>query len=248
MWHSSYSSASCRSVTPFSTWLHDKRCPKPGKGCWNSRSEATGAARDEQLGGAQDFQQGHAGGHSRAATGRGAGRARCGLHEQRRLQEQAPPDMRTGQSAQAYLRREVPTDHEAHSQSQPRQLRRVATTELRWDCSSEAEAEHRARSHPHSGLQRERTREGCDEEPEQPSSGNTDLHAQSQEEGGEWCWSVQQTTHSMPRCVLRSSASVSMWRGTWVCTWTSEQLVETAKTLTETKASHCTGGVSSAAR
>ena len=71
MWHSSYSTASSRSVTPGSTWSygsdarknHDLRTnrwkedPKR-KGGWNSRSEATGAARDEQLGGAQDFQQG----------------------------------------------------------------------------------------------------------------------------------------------------------------------------------------------
>ena len=70
-------------------------------------------------------------GHSRAATGRGAGRARCGLHEHGRQQEQAPTDMRTGQSAQACRRREVSTDHEAHSQTLRRQLRRVATTELR---------------------------------------------------------------------------------------------------------------------
>ena len=51
-------------------------------------------------------------GHSRAATARGAGRARCGLREHGRQQEQAPPDMLTGQSIRACLRREVPTDHE----------------------------------------------------------------------------------------------------------------------------------------
>ena len=55
-------------------------------------------------------------------------------------QKQAPPDMQTGQSIRACLRRGVPADHEAHSQPQRRQLRRVATTELRRDCTPEAEA------------------------------------------------------------------------------------------------------------
>ena len=38
-------------------------------------------------------------------------------------QQQAPPDTMTGQSIRACLRREVPTDHEAHSHSQRGQLR-----------------------------------------------------------------------------------------------------------------------------
>ena len=80
--------------------------------------------------------------HSRAATGRGAGRARCGLHEHGKEQEQAPPDMMTGQSMQTCLRREVPTDHQAHRQAQRRQLRRVTKTELRRERTPEAEAEH----------------------------------------------------------------------------------------------------------
>ena len=46
-------------------------------------------------------------------------------------QKQAPPDMQTGPSIRACLRR---------GQPQRRQLRRVATTELRRDCSPEAEA------------------------------------------------------------------------------------------------------------
>ena len=49
--------------------------------------------------------------------------------------------MRTGQSAMACLRREVPTDHEARGQAQRRQLRGVAT-ELRRDRDPEAEAKH----------------------------------------------------------------------------------------------------------
>ena len=47
--------------------------------------------------------------------------------------------MRTGQSAKACLRREVPTDHEARGQAQQPQLRKVAT-ELRRDHDPVAEA------------------------------------------------------------------------------------------------------------
>ena len=75
-------------------------------------------------------------------------------------QEQAPPDMMTGQPMHFCLRREVPTDHEAHSQTQRRQLRRVATTELQRKRAPEAEAEYRARSRPDSGPRRNRTRAG----------------------------------------------------------------------------------------
>ena len=178
----------------------------------NERVAGTVAVRrQEQLGMSSSeehktFNKASRWGHSPAATGRGAGRARCGLHEHGRQQEQAPPDMRTGQSAQACLRREVPTDHEAHSQSQLRQLRRVATTELRRDCSLEAEAEHRARSHPHSVPQRERTRAGC-----RRRAGATKLwkHGPPRTEPGgrgEWCLSDQHATPSMRRCVLRRSA------------------------------------------
>ena len=56
-------------------------------------------------------------------------------------QQQSPPDTRTGQSAKACLRREVPTDHGARGQAQRRQLRRVATELLR-DRDPEAEAKH----------------------------------------------------------------------------------------------------------
>ena len=55
------------------------------KGGWNSRSEATRAARDEH-GEHMTFHKASRWGHSRAATGRGAGRARCGLHEHERQQ------------------------------------------------------------------------------------------------------------------------------------------------------------------
>ena len=67
--------------------------------------------------------------YSRAATGRGAGRARCRLARARVRAEwlyqrqQAPPDMQTGQSVYTCLRREVPADHETHSQAQQGQLR-----------------------------------------------------------------------------------------------------------------------------
>ena len=56
--------------------------------------------------------------YSRAATGRGAGRAGCRFARARVRaewlcqQQQAPPHMMTGQSIRTCLRREVPTDHE----------------------------------------------------------------------------------------------------------------------------------------
>ena len=68
-------------------------------------------------------------GYSPAATRRGAGRARCRFARARvrakwlYQQQQAPPDMQTGKSIRARLRREVPTDHEARSQAQRRQPR-----------------------------------------------------------------------------------------------------------------------------
>ena len=119
---------------------------------------------------------------------RGVGRARCGLYEygkgQKGLSQHAPPDMLTGQSSQACLRREVPADREAHSHrfggSRPRRPKRNA----------------KARSHPCSALRRERTGDGWRRErnePEQPSSGITDLHVQcleGEESSSEWGWGL----------------------------------------------------------
>ena len=86
-----------------------------------SRGEATGAARREQLG-AQDLQGLAMGVFASSALAR---RWTCAVRctntgkraERLNQQEQAPPDMQTGQSIRACLRREVPTDHEAHRQS-----------------------------------------------------------------------------------------------------------------------------------
>ena len=92
-------------------------------------TRATGAARDEQLGEHKTFLKASRWVYSRAATGRGAGRARCRFARARvraewlYQQQQAPPDMMTGQSIRTCLRREVPTDHEAHSHTQRGQLR-----------------------------------------------------------------------------------------------------------------------------
>ena len=83
-------------------------------------------------------------------------------------QKQAPPDMQTGRSIRACLRRGVPADHEAHSQTQRRQLRRVVLSFSgsaprrpkqeagpRQDAAKEAAgtsvARAESRSHPHSG-------------------------------------------------------------------------------------------------
>ena len=65
---------------------------------------------------------------------------------------------------------------------------------------------------------------------------HTQALSESTELGGrrEWCWSVQQTTHSMRRCALKKQrVSEHAETNTWVSTWTSEQLVETAKPLTQ---------------
>ena len=92
-------------------------------------SRATGAARDEQLREHKTFLKASRWANSRAATGRGAGRAGCRFARARVRaewlcqQQQAPPDMMTGQSIRTCLRREVPTDHEAHSHTQRGQLR-----------------------------------------------------------------------------------------------------------------------------
>ena len=92
-------------------------------------TRATGAARDEKLGEHRTFLKASQWVYSRASTGRGAGRAGCRFARARVRaewlcqQEQAPPDMMTGQSIRTCLRREVPTDHEAHSHTQRRQLR-----------------------------------------------------------------------------------------------------------------------------
>ena len=81
-------------------------------------------------------------GYSRAVTRRGAGRERCractstgACRKGPYQRQQGPPDMQTGQSVYACLRREVPADHEAQSQAQEGQLRderrshsRVVTT------------------------------------------------------------------------------------------------------------------------
>ena len=87
-----------------------------------SRSEATRAARSEQPREQKTFHKASRKGHSRAATGRG--RWTCLLRvtaqarkEHETPQQQAPPDMQTGQSIRACLRRGVPADHEAHSRS-----------------------------------------------------------------------------------------------------------------------------------
>ena len=206
MWHSSYSSASCRSVTPFSSWSqgsdarnehylgmnrwqedkHDcetERDEHPERKVgWSSRSEATEAARMSSSEEHKTFNKASRWRHSRAATGRGAGRARCGLYEHGRQQEQAPPDMRSGQSAQACLRREVPTDHRS---TQP--IAVATAAESRNDRAS-AGLQPGGRSGTQSSIASTRRpsarvdpRRIVTREPEQPSSGNTDLQAQSWE-------------------------------------------------------------------
>ena len=56
------------------------------------RQEQLGMSSSEEY---NSFLRASRWGHSRAATGRGAGRARCGMHEYRRQQEEAPLDIRS---------------------------------------------------------------------------------------------------------------------------------------------------------
>ena len=107
-------------------------------------TRASGAAQEKQLG-------------SKRPSTRPRGGWTCsvrGQHKHGRSretpQQQAPPDMQTGQSSRACLCREVPADHEAHSRPQRGQLRRnecrshsrvvTTLTELRRDRDPEAEA------------------------------------------------------------------------------------------------------------
>ena len=148
-------------------------------------------------------------------------------------QQQAPPDMRTGQSAKACLRREVPTDHEARGQAQRRQLRRVAT-ELRRDHDPEARAKH---------AKHDRIRTQADHQSRMTSvrGKQNDLHAQSLEGiagGAGQSSKPTSTTTSQSSRALEKRAEENMW----VSTWTSKQLVETrARVKRRQRAMECHG-------
>ena len=153
--------------------------------------------------------------------------------EQEAPQQQAPPDMRTGQSAKACLRREVPTDHEARGQAQRRQLRRVAT-ELRRDHDPEAgakyakhirtQADHQSRMTSVRGKQK-------------------DLHAQRLEgthRGGGDAGDAGQSSRPTSTTTSQSSRALEKRaeENTWVSTWTGKQLVENKGSREATQESH----------
>ena len=158
----------------------------------NQCIEATGAAQSEQHGGATrpSTMRPRDGFRERrpdaASVVLAAGTAQS-REEQEAPQQQAPPDMRTSQSAKACLRREVPTDHEARGQAQRRQLRRVATG-LRRDRDPEAEAKHakHGRIRTQISYLSRLTSDRGDEE--------TVTSTHSGWRGRRWRWSVQQTT------------------------------------------------------
>ena len=129
--------------------------------------------------------------HSRAATGLDVLGAGC-----------TSTGKRTGSTRHAHrsisasmsASRGVPTDHEAHSQTQRGKLQRVATTGLR-DCSLEAEAEQATHGRIRAPKRNSRNaiavmlepfaraRGRCAmREPEKQSSGITDLHARRLQE------------------------------------------------------------------
>ena len=91
------------------------------------RQEQLGVSSSEEH---KTFHKASRWGYSRAATGRGAGRASCRLARAReRAEKDSFNDNRLHQTCRpvnqedACLRREVPADHEAHSQAQQGQLR-----------------------------------------------------------------------------------------------------------------------------
>ena len=117
--------------------------------------------------------------------------------EQEAPQQQAPPDMRTSQSAKACLCRVVPTDHEARGQAQRRQLRRVAT-ELRRDHDLEAGAKHAKQG-------RIRTQIGYLSRMTSVRGKQNDLHAQRLE--GTQVVLVSPADHPAQRCAREASCA-----------------------------------------
>ena len=91
--------------------------------------------------------------------GAGDAQAREGV-QRLHQQDQAPPDMLTGQSG-------------ARSHAQRRQLRSVATTELRREREQEAEAEHKKHNRVRTQIDHLSRMTTWIREPEQPGSGVT---------------------------------------------------------------------------
>ena len=117
-----------------------------------------------------------------------AGTEQVQEEQQGSISNNAPLDMKTGQSAMTCLRREVPTDHEArsHTHAAGKAAGTRATT-LRFDGIATWKpnrSERTARSHPHSGPRRERTKMDGD------VSRTAELWrlTRSARRGGEWCW------------------------------------------------------------
>ena len=133
-------------------------------------------------------------GHSPAATGRGAGRDRCGLHEhgdnKNRLHQTCGP---VNQHRHVCVERcPLTTRHTANrscdSCGESQRLSFGGTAAWRPKRNTELDHIHTL------SLSESGPEQDVDEEPEQPSSGNTDLHAQSRE--GEESGACQT---SMPR-------------------------------------------------
>ena len=154
--HSSYCTSSCRSITPVSTWSHgsdalkktrpeNEQVPRgqgaedceigrdehhERKGGWNSRSEATGAARESTRPSTRprdgDVREQRP---DAALDVLGAACTSMGDNKTRVHQTCGPVNQHK------HVCVERCPGHEAHSQAQRRQLRRVATTELRRECT-----------------------------------------------------------------------------------------------------------------
>ena len=90
------------------------------------------------------------------------------------------------------------------------------------------EAEHRARSHPCSGPQRERTRAGGRREREQPEQPSYWSHRSSTRSARCWRKVLETSRPRAAREVACEEAHVEQRaeENTWVSTWTGKQLVE----------------------
>ena len=169
-------------------------------------TRATGAARDEQLGEHKTFLKASRWVCSRAATGRGAGCARCPLTTRHtaktqcgQLRERVSYALARAKTTLTELRRErAPGGRRGHSQIKARRswnslakgAERRLRTDLRGTDSNDEAAPATRKSGPHVARRNPRP---CRRQGGQPCSGITDLLAQCLEEeesSSEWGWGL----------------------------------------------------------
>ena len=256
MWHSSHSTAFCSSVTPFSTRCSDTRKERRneqvarGQGAqdgeterdehperksgWNSRSEATGAARSEQLRGAQDLPQG-------LAMGTFASSDRT-----RRWTCSVRPCTSTGDNKNRLHQTCRPVNQFEHVcvEKCPLTMRHTAirggdscgeSQRLSFGGSAPRRPKRDSRNTVTIMLKpfaRARGRRECESRSNQALETRTSTHRAGR---GRRVVLVSPADHAQHPKVRAEEQRVSEHAetNTWVSTWTSEQLVETAKPLTQ---------------